>query len=496
MEQMNLVPRAESLMGSMRSMGYSFESAVADVIDNSVSAGSACVRLLFPMRRDEDLAVGILDDGEGMSRDELFEAMRYGSADVEEVRSTHDLGRFGLGMKAASLSQCRILTVVSKRDGQLAAYEWNYNVIRERQEWVVLAYADEELKALPYVDRLSEQDHGTLVIWREFDLLAKAGGKSLYEVLDDLKETLAQYLGLIFHRYLSSRFAIYINHGRVSALDPFLESNPKTTDSFKEQTYEIMDSRGGEQLIRVKPYILPYGNSLTRRDERLLGPTRELKANQGFYIYRNKRLIVWGKWFGMKPRGELYKNARIRVDIPNTLDDIWGINIMKGKAVLPNSIKRRLSQVVEETIGSAVNQQTYRGRKSNPQNLDYIWNRIEERSGTYTYQVNRESPVYKMVRDRLCETDAACLEMLIAEIETNLPVQQIYIDKANNTLPERRDDKGQDMPERLLQLSIATVDNLVEAGHPISEAIELLMHSEPFSYYEFLKDKLLQHYQP
>ena len=107
------IPRANMLMGSMRSMGYSFDSAVADVIDNSISANCKNVILFFPLKSYDTLAVGILDDGKGMSSDELFEAMRYGS-DSKEERQETDLGRFGLGMKSASMSQCRILTVVSK----------------------------------------------------------------------------------------------------------------------------------------------------------------------------------------------------------------------------------------------------------------------------------------------------------------------------------------------------------------------------------------------
>lgn len=92
------IPKADMLMGSMRSMGYSFESAIADVIDNSISAGCSYVSLFFPTDSFQKQAVGILDDGCGLSREELFEAMCYGSSAAEAARSENDLGRFGLGL--------------------------------------------------------------------------------------------------------------------------------------------------------------------------------------------------------------------------------------------------------------------------------------------------------------------------------------------------------------------------------------------------------------
>ena len=139
------IPQADTLMGSMRSMGYSFEAAIADVIDNSISANCNVVKLFFPSKPTDELVVGILDDGEGMSADVLFEAMRYGSTDAELERRANDLGRFGLGMKSASLSQCRILTVVSMNADKLSSYSWDFNCIQERKEWIVKELSQTEI---------------------------------------------------------------------------------------------------------------------------------------------------------------------------------------------------------------------------------------------------------------------------------------------------------------------------------------------------------------
>lgn len=220
------IPQADTLMGSMRSMGYSFESAIADVVDNSISAHCSTVRILFPKEYNDEWAVGILDDGDGMGAAELFEAMRYGSADSELERDDQDLGRFGLGMKSASLSQCKILTVVSKTATECSAYTWDFNYIKEKKAWIVQEYSKDEIESLPYIDYLNELKHGTLVIWRDFDVIDKSSDGQVFNTLCDKKKEVDDYLSLIFHRYLSikgaGKLTISINNSRLKPQDPFL----------------------------------------------------------------------------------------------------------------------------------------------------------------------------------------------------------------------------------------------------------------------------------
>lgn len=489
------VPKADALMGSMRSMGYSFESAIADVIDNSISALCTFVRLFFPTSPLDLKAVGILDDGNGMSKDVLFEAMRYGSSDSETERSDRDLGRFGLGMKAASLSQCRKLTVVSKCNGEFCGYTWDFNVIQRKKDWLVQEHTQEEIRVVPYFDELKKLEHGTLVVWQDFDVISKSNDGRIYDFLNERKESLNKYLGLIFHRYLSevgkNKLSIFINNGRVKFLDPFLESHPKTTCK-KERTIDIKDSKGIERLIRIKPYVLPYITDLTEKDKQLVGGVEDLRVKQGYYVYRNKRLIIWGTWFGMKPRGELTKNARVRVDIPNSLDDIWGINIMKQKAIIPKSIQNRMKKTVQDAMKISVSKQTHRGRKENVDDLDYIWDRMEGRDKTYYYQINRESKVFKMIKEKISEEDAIYVDMLVSEIEKNLPIQQLYIDKSNEAIFEEDDEHRFD---EVFQLGITMVDLAKSIGtNTTDQIIEELMKSEPFCGCKNIKEALIKHY--
>lgn len=490
------IPQADALMGSMRSMGYSFEAAVADVIDNSISANCSVVKLFFPLEPTDELVVGILDDGDGMSADELFEAMRYGSTDSELERQANDLGRFGLGMKAASLSQCRILTVVSLHEGLLCSYSWDFNCIQKSKKWIVKELSQEEIKALPHVDSLLEFPHGTLVLWQDFDVLEKSSGGLVYDALVDLKDIVANNQALIFHNFLSARgrdkVKMYVNKEKIKPMDPFLESHPKTTTK-KERSIAIRDSKGNERQIWVKPYILPFATDLNAEHRRLIGGIETLRVKQGFYVYRNNRLIIWGTWFGMKPRSELTKNARVRVDIPNSLDDIWSIDIKKQIASIPKQIQRQLRQTVFEAMEISVKKQTHRGRRENVDDIDYIWDRIEGRDKTFYYQINRENKVFQMVRERMSEDDYTLLEILVKEIEQNVPTQQIYIDKSNDVISQEEPDNRLNEVYQLGAYMVSLAKSFGKKSIP--EIVSDLMKTEPFCKYKVIEKQLLENYK-
>lgn len=489
------IPQADMLMGSMRSMGYSFESAVADVIDNSISANATNIQVLFPCSPLEELALGILDDGTGMSENVLFEAMRYGSTSSEAIRSENDLGRFGLGLKSASLSQCRVLTVVSFWEGTATAFTWDYNYIKSKKQWYVLHLNKEEFSKLPYIKMLLNQGKGTLVLWRDFDILSKSTDGQVYDALNTLKDSVANYLSWIFHRFIGrsqKKVNFYVNNQKLKALDPFLENHQKTT-SKKEISIAVSDTNGHEQLIKAKPFILPYLSDMTDKDKKLMGGVEEMRTKQGFYVYRNERLIIWGNWFGMSRRNELTKNARIRVDIPNALDDIWSIDIKKQVAKIPKRIQNQLTKMVVDAMGISVNKQTHRGRKEKvDENIDYIWDRIEGRDKNFYYKVNRESELYKFVLSKISEEDIEYVSMLVNEIERNIPMQQIYIDKSNDNITQEEDDHRQD---EVYQTAVTMIDSAKKISPlPLDQLIDNLMKSEPFCLYQDVKSKLTEYY--
>jgi len=478
-------------MSSMRAMGYTFEAAVADVIDNSITAKASNIKIIFPMDPMECF-VAIVDDGYGMSNESLYLAMKYGSSVKDIELNEYDLGRFGLGLKSASLSQCKRLTVVSKKEGLTSAYVWDLDFIQCQKDWLIQELDKEEIYSVPCIELLDEQIQGTLVVWESFDIIEKTTG-DVFTTLSDYKEPTAKYLSLIFHRFLNNekgrKVIIRINEYTLEGLDPFLENHNKTNPR-KEMIIPIEDSEGIERYIKVKPYVLPFQKDLTAKDKKLLGGIEDYRTKQGFYIYRNERLIIWGTWFG-RTRHELTKHARIKVDIPNTLDDIWGIDIKKQSAVIPGKIKTQLRRAVDEAMQIAIKSQEYRGRiEKIDENFDYIWNRVAERENRYLYKINRESKLFQMLKENIDDTSMSWVEMVLEEIENGLPYQQIYIDMSQQKVADEVNE------ERIYEVenkALILIDLFKRMGKTDeTEIINDLFLSEPFCKYPQIKEKLLE----
>lgn len=486
-------PTADVLMISMRAMGYSFKSAVADIIDNSISAHASDITVKFPIDPAECF-VAICDNGDGMTQDELFDAMKYGSERKKDERAEDDLGRFGLGLKAASLSQCRKLTVASKKNGILSAFVWDLDVIEQKHEWYMVECAEDQIDVIRFIDYLKEKDSGTIVLWENFDLLEKSTGDVFGSLNNFMSET-SDYLTLIFHRFLNrndkSRISITVNNYALQGIDPFLESHPKTNIR-REIKVTIPDSNGREHIVTVQPFILPFQKDLAAEDKIRSGGIENYRSMQGFYIYRNERLIVWGKWFN-RHRDELTKYARIRVDIPNSLDDIWGIDIKKQTATIPPSIRKRLTKAVDEAMDISVQKQTYRGRVSKiDEECDYIWDRISLREGLFTYRINRHSKVMELLKEKIGEDSLPYLDMILEEIENSVPYQQIYIDKSQNIIDEEVSDERRADVKAKAEVIIKMAS---KAGtSDITGLIDRLFFSEPFSNFPDIKYKLMEEY--
>jgi len=471
------VPNAPALIESMRSIGYSFKTALADLIDNSLSAKSSNIDIMLSPGANPIL--GVLDDGHGMSPDTLMEAMRYGSMNPLNERNSDDLGRFGLGMKSASLSQCRKLTVASKMEGTLSAYSWDLNRIIETGRWSLLELSDEEIEKIQYIGLLKKSETGTLVILEDFDRIKKTTANLENTLVRRLDETV-EHLSLVFHRYLEEGVIININNDPLMPRDPFLSKNSNTIHK-REQSFTIDD-----QKIVVKPFILPHANKLTLEDNRLIGGKESLRREQGFYIYRNKRLIVWGTWFNIENKHELNKLARVRVDIPNTLDYVWSIDIKKSAARLPDIIKKNLHSVVFDSIQTSSKVHSFRGRKEEAdRSIQYVWERLKTRTG-YIYQVNRKNPRFEIFSQRLDSAGKTQFERLIRSLEESFPAATMYLDVANNSYMEP--EKG--TTERYYEEIKEELELAVSIGLNPVTILESYLLSEPYCEDEDLKEKL------
>lgn len=427
MEDKIILPYAPVLVESTRSIGYSFETAVADIIDNSISAAATDIQVRFMSKEPQWLCIE--DNGCGMTEDELEIAMRYGSSSPSNTRRKDDLGRFGLGLKTASLSQCRKLTVISKRQGSIVTACWDLDHIIQTGDWSLQFWSDEEIKALPNCKYLETHESGTIVLWQKFDRLQQESA-NVQQTFDEKIELSRKHISLVFHRFLNGdgtnkRISISFNGDPVPGVDPFLTRHPAT----QPMTEQILRINGEE--IRVKPYILPFASKLSVKDIQSIGGTNDLRQQQGFYIYRNRRLIIWGTWFRLIKQNELGKLARVRVDIPNSLDSIWEIDIKKSKASLPSFIKKNLADIVRSAVGRSERIYKYRGRNIQTDTLIHVWNPMDER-GVFQYRVNREFPIYAMLMDHLDEAGFSLLDSFVKMLEDSFPYADMYYRLAKN----------------------------------------------------------------
>jgi hypothetical protein len=413
----------------MRALGYSFEAALADLIDNSLSADAHSVEVHFSPY--ESPYVVILDDGCGMTPEETTAAMRHGSRDPRLGRDAQDLGRFGLGLKTASLSQCRRLTVVSLKHGVLSARRWDLDHVARRQDWMLLQLNDAEVSILPLVDELRAQGHGTVVLWQDFDRLA-ASERSLERALGDRMDLARDHLSLVFHRFLhpplgTKPVAMSINRNPLGSVDPFLMAH-KATQALPIEDFVV----DGERVI-VAPFILPHLSKLSASDLQLAGGEDGLRRNQGFYIYRNRRLISWGSWFRLVRQEELTKLARVQVDISNRLDHLWQLDIKKSTTYPPAALREGLKQIIHRITEGSRRVYTYRGRKSSDA-ITHTWDRTVVRDGI-SYTINRKHPLVAAVESSIGDDDLPLFAALLRVLEQTLPFDALYADLASELRP-------------------------------------------------------------
>lgn len=443
----------KTLLNGLRAIGYSFSTAVADIIDNSVSAEADTVNVYFDPLADVPYFC-ILDNGRGMNFAELNNAMMPGSDRSDKVDSELELGRFGLGLKSASLSQCREFTVASKRYGKINAMAFDLDVIEDCR--LMLKVLDKhEIASLPYIDLLSSYESGTLVIWNKFDKI-ESTAKSFEDSFRSVVAQAKKHVEFVFHRYYED-VKIYFNNKRVERRDPFLLGS-----AGRQQTGRTSHIQIGESVVTITPYTLPFANSLTSEEKALLGNPKSIYDEQGFYIYRNRRLISWGNWMRMGIRSELNKLARIQVDIPSSLDDVWTLDVKKSSAKIPDMIKNQIKASVEDSITRSKRTTRFPGVKEQSPEVR-IWDRINEHEGKIRYQINRDVPAIVALESVLGDREKEMFEMVLSQIECYLPKYSISNDNMDAlTIVNSGEDTEEESLIREIEKIISLCDDEIK----------------------------------
>lgn len=483
-------PGAGAMIESLRAVGYNLPTAIADVIDNSISAEARNVWLDFEWN-GSDSWISIRDDGHGMSEYELTSAMRPGSKSPLEVRSPEDLGRFGLGLKTASFSQCRSLSVITKdHTGNTSERRWDLSYVEKHNEWRLLKSATETARSI--AESLSDQRSGTIVVWEILDRVvdnspvnSSSAHKRFLKQLDDVRE----HLAMTFHRYLETpgkRLSIWINGtsemNEVEPWDPFLSSNSFT----KRTPFEEVDF--GDSVVTIKGYVLPHKDKLGTDLHRVASGPKGWNAQQGFYVYRNDRMLVSGDWLKLGrnrawTKEEHYKLARISIDIPNTLDSQWNLDVKKSTARPPAHIREKLLKLAESVRKDARKVFAHRGEygpreQGSLEKLERPWKSVS-RGGHTIYRIRRDHLLVKSLVSAL-EGAKKEVEELLRYIEETVPIQKIWLDSAEDADGHCAPYEG--LGESVIEADIkSAIRRLVDSGMPMNEAKQKLAMIEPFN---------------
>ncbi|MGI8998496.1 MAG: ATP-binding protein [Candidatus Limnocylindria bacterium] len=471
-------PDPAALVESLRAFGYTTSTAIADLIDNSITAKAKNVWATFYWDGPNSW-IRIDDDGVGMNEDGLISAMRPGSRSPRDEREPQDLGRFGLGLKSASFSQCRLLTVRTRAQGKVAERAWDLDEVERTSEWRLQWYLrDHTERALDKV----APGVSTTVLWEQMDRVVDARpveDRRAQEQFLALQAEVEDHLAMTFHRFMQRKtrpLRIWMNGQQVEPWDPFLVGESAT------QTLPIDPVSYRGLRIPIQPYVLPHHSRIDKPTHQRASGPRGWNAHQGFYVYRNQRLLLPGDWLGLPfQKEEHYKLARIQVDLPNSMDDAWHIDVKKAVARPPGALKPDLARIAKATRELAAGIYRHRGKQiGRRQQGGYalVWQQRVTRDKVH-YRINRDHPLVHQVRESAVSGDT--VDALLRLVEETVPTTLITM--SQNESESTQANAFETAPSDVVNVLREVYAAMVKTGHSSREAIERLAAMEPFGRY-------------
>jgi hypothetical protein len=403
--------------------------------------------------------------------DDILVAMRLGSRSPLEERGPADLGRFGLGLKTASFSQCRRLTLVSRKNGRTSAAIWDFERVAETDKWLV--EIPDKPETIPWANRLGES--GTLVLWEHLDRVMQDGSNDALAHFTKRMDEARSHLELVFHRFFATvpghrKVQMFLNERPLESFDPF-HSNHPATDMGPVERIKV-----GAHEVTVQTFTLPHHKKVTPDEwERYAGPAGYVK-NQGFYVYRQRRLIIHGTWFGLARQTELTKLARVRIDMPNGLDADWKIDVKKASAQPPYQVRDRLRRIIDTLGANSKRVFTRKGQRLLSDNRLPVWGRIQDK-GEITYRINPDYPMVAEFASRLPEGLRTDFFHVLEVAGSALPMDALFADLGSSP-GEVAGNATSD--EALLQALQAAVKRLKDGKVSLAEIKEMLHFVDPF----------------
>nr|WP_314531854.1 ATP-binding protein [uncultured Pseudomonas sp.] len=486
-------PRAGAMLEALRGLGYSTAAALADVIDNGVSAGASEIHVMFDWDGERS-RISILDNGRGMDDAELEIAMTLGAKSPLDERAASDLGRFGMGLKTASFSQCRCLTVASRRmNGPVSCLRWDLDAIAASADIGWRMYEGAARGSEAFVEPADALQSGTIVLWEKLDRIVTPGytPDHFADLVDDVELRLA----MVFHRLLegpSPSIRLFLNGKMINPWDPFMTGHP--AKPWHSPVARILTQSG---LVEAQCHVLPHKDRLSEDEFRRSGGAEGWTSQQGFYVYRNHRLLLAGGWLGIGHgrawnREEPHRLARIRLDIPNTADSAWKIDVKKSTARPPVTVRPWLTKLAEDTRERARRVFAFRGTPMvGPGGLKIehqAW-RVDRLKDGVRYRIDERHPAVAAVIEAV-GGNASLVRAMLRVVEETVPIQRIWLDTAENKETPRTGFEGEPNAAVMEVAGVLFNDLIERKGLSVEEARKSMLRTEPFQKYPTLIAKL------
>ncbi|MCC7411785.1 MAG: ATP-binding protein [Gammaproteobacteria bacterium] len=480
----DIAPIPGDLVESLRDFGYTLPSALADLVDNSLTAKATEIEAYLEAD-GPDSYVAVVDNGRGMDQKTLVEAMRMGTKGPLAARSDNDLGRFGLGMKTASLSQGTRLTVITKAsDRPTLVRRWDVGHIRKSAKWELLT--DPTAIAAPFVDKIDGMCSGTAVIVEDLDRATylKVAASEVKQHFGRSLDSVRRHLAMVFHRFIEDGVTICLGSTALPAWDPFLK---KQSTKLATEHFALLG-----KTIDIVPYVLPHHSHLTDEQHDDAAGPNGWNAHQGFYLYRCRRLILPGSWLNLHLRKEEhFKLARIQVDLPNSMDAEWHLNVTKSQVAAPAALRDDFARVARNVRSQAAAVYRIRGERHAPSNAPphrFVWKREESR-GAVRYRIDRTHPVVQALLHGGCE-HAGLLGEMLELIERTVPIATMLQDPVKS-LEGAALESDEKAAEQFVDMMLHAERFLISAGKTPADARQIVMNAEPFVHFrEVLSDML------
>ncbi|MFC9398550.1 ATP-binding protein [Streptomyces sp. NPDC057027] len=475
-------PEPAGMVASLSSLGYSLPAAIADLVDNSISAEAQSIDVEFAWA-GRDSWIAVVDNGRGMSASDLVTAMTVAARGPATPRPSTDLGKFGVGLKSASFSQARQLTVATANGGPWHTRTWDLDVVEQYGEWRLLHRADAD--TMTVLDRVRPaSDHGTVVLWRRLN------GYHAANVTENDERTQKQFyaeatraeahLGMVFARFLTGarRRSLRVSGTAVQPWDPFMSAHPSV------QRLPAEELPLGGSTVRVEAFVLPSSHRLSQDEyDRAAGPQGWLDQ-QGFYVYRRNRLILAGDWLGQRGlrREEKYNLARIAVDIPAESDAEWGVDVRKSSVVPPVALRSHLHRIARQARTRAADVLRHRGQiaaRVHGDPLVHAWN-VRRSDGQLNCRINRSHPLVQAAL-RAGGANPSDVRAMIRLLEETVPVASLRVMHEADTSddPEPFGGPGP-ADEQATEVAQRIYESLVSGGRSPAAARERLRTMSPF----------------